>query len=59
MATTTKYSFYEKVVLNLLSKMQLGKLNLTMPSGELINIGNGEGKVIANVKVNHSECFIW
>jgi cyclopropane-fatty-acyl-phospholipid synthase len=57
MATTTKYSFYEKVVLNLLSKMQLGKLNLTMPSGELINIGNGEGKVIANVKVNHSDFF--
>jgi cyclopropane-fatty-acyl-phospholipid synthase len=50
-------SFYEKTILSLLAKMQLGKLNLTLPSGEEITIGNGEGDIIANVKILSNNFF--
>lgn len=56
-ALTTKRSFYEKVVINLLSKMKLGTLNLTLPGGEQIQLGNGEGAVMANIEVKNRNFF--
>ncbi len=56
-ATHTKRSFYEKLILKKLSKMNLGTLNITMPSGELIKLGNGDGNIVANVSVNNRSFF--
>lgn len=57
LATNTKRSFYEKLILNKLSKMNLGRLNITMPSGEFISLGNGESHIVANVSVNNMSFF--
>ena len=43
-------SFYQKQILSLLAKMNLGRLNLSLPNGELIQIGNGEVPITANVQ---------
>ena len=53
---TQKRSLYEKLVLNLLTKMPLGRMNLILPSGEKIVIGNGEG-VEATVRIHHTSFF--
>ncbi|QIL40318.1 class I SAM-dependent methyltransferase [Pedobacter sp. HDW13] len=56
-ATRTSTGFFEKVVLNALSKMTLGKLELSMPNGEILVFGNGEHKIEANIQVNHPDFF--
>jgi cyclopropane-fatty-acyl-phospholipid synthase len=52
----TKRSFYEKQLLNMLSKMTNGTLNITMPNGELIQLG-GNPELVANIKVNNAGFF--
>jgi len=50
-----KYSLYKQAVLGLLGKMELGRLNMNLPDGEVIRIGNGNG---INASMNiHSEDF--
>ena len=56
-AISTKRGFYEKTVLNMLSKMNLGTLNLTLPSGEQITLGNGEGGIVANADIRNPYFF--
>jgi cyclopropane-fatty-acyl-phospholipid synthase len=56
-AIIAKRGFYEKAVLNMLSKMQLGTLNLTLPSGEQITLGNGEGGIVANAEIKNPYFF--
>lgn len=56
-ATKTSTGFFERVVLNALSKMTLGKLELTLASGEILVFGNGEDKISANIQVNHPDFF--
>lgn len=53
----TKPSFYEKIVLGLLSKMELGRLLLTMPNGEQVVFGNGEGAIQASLRITNSQFF--
>lgn len=53
----TKPSFYEKIVLGLLSKMELGRLLLTMPNGEQVVFGNGEGSIQASLRITNSQFF--
>lgn len=53
----SKPGFYEKVIIDLLSKMQLGTLNLSLPNGQLIKIGNGEGNIEANVEIKDQYFF--
>jgi cyclopropane-fatty-acyl-phospholipid synthase len=55
--TVAKESFYRKIVMGLLSKMNAGKLNITFPSGEVRSLGNGEGGITANVKINDERFF--
>lgn len=57
MSSTAKRSFYEKKVVELLSKMKLGKFNLTLPNGELVAIGDGKHEIVANIKVNDNYFF--
>ncbi|WP_421942574.1 class I SAM-dependent methyltransferase [Pedobacter sp.] len=56
-ATRTSQSFFDKIVLNALSKMTLGKLELTLPNGEVLVFGNGENNIEANIQVNHPDFF--
>ena len=54
---TTKQSFYEKVIIDLLSKMQLGTLNLVLPNNQTIKIGNGNSNIEANIEIKDSNFF--
>jgi cyclopropane-fatty-acyl-phospholipid synthase len=49
--------FYEKVILSQLSKMKRGQLHLTLPTGEVLLFGNGEGNVQAHVTVKSPAFF--
>jgi len=53
---TGKHGFYERVVLRLLNKMELGRLNLVLHTGEEIEIGNGTG-VTANIRITNNHFF--
>lgn len=52
-----KAGFYQKQVMKLLEKMTLGTLNVTMPDGTKRAIGNGQGEITANVKINNRSFF--
>jgi cyclopropane-fatty-acyl-phospholipid synthase len=52
----TSRSFYEKVILSMLSRMDRGTLSVTMPSGELVSLGNGNG-VTASIEVKSPDFF--
>jgi len=56
-ALSTKKSFYERLIVDLLSKMQLGRLNLTLPSGGVLQIGNGSDNITANVNIKNNAFF--
>ncbi len=56
-AISTKRGFYERTVLRMLSKMNLGTLNLTLPSGEQIILGSGEGGISANAEIKNPYFF--
>ncbi len=50
-------SFYQKQIMSLLGKMSLGRLNMTMPNGELVQIGDGKDAITANVHVKNESFF--
>jgi len=56
-ATKTSTGFFKRIVINALSKMPLGKLEMSLPSGETLVFGNGEDKISANIQVNHPDFF--
>jgi cyclopropane-fatty-acyl-phospholipid synthase len=47
-----KSNFYQSLVLQFLSKMDKGSLYLTLPDGEQITIGTGEGHISATIRIN-------
>src|ERR1044072_5022233 len=51
-AVKKKAGFYQKQVMKLLENMNLGTLNVTFPDGSKTVLGNGEGEITANVKIN-------
>lgn len=51
-----KRTLYEKLILSLLTNMPLGSMSLTLPDGEHIQIGNGEG-VSASVTIHNPSFF--
>lgn len=55
-ALTWKRSFYESIVLEMLSKMEKGRLNISLPSGESISIGDGIG-ISANIEIKNENFF--
>ena len=55
--TATKRGFYEKVILSLFTKMNMGTLEITMPSGEFIRLGTGEGNIRATIRIKDSSFF--
>jgi cyclopropane-fatty-acyl-phospholipid synthase len=52
-----KAGFYQKVIMDLLLKMELGTLNLVLPNGDFRVLGNGEGNVTANVEIKNEDFF--
>lgn len=57
-AIPAKQGFYEKAVLKMLSKMRLGTLNLVLPNGVQITLGNGEeGGIVANAEIKSQDFF--
>lgn len=55
--STIKRNFYEKVIIELLSKMNQGTLNLLLPNGELVKIGNGLNEIVATIEVKNNYFF--
>lgn len=54
----TKYSnIYERMVLSMIQRMPLGRLNLTLPSGELLVVGNGQGNIVASISISNPVFF--
>jgi cyclopropane-fatty-acyl-phospholipid synthase len=56
-ALAKKSSFYQDIVLKFLSKMDKGRLYITLTSGEQITIGTGEGNIAASIVVNSDEFY--
>jgi cyclopropane-fatty-acyl-phospholipid synthase len=52
-----KSSFYQDVVLNLMSKMDKGNLHITLSDGEQLTLGTGEGKILANMTIKDDEFY--
>src|SRR5581483_10508631 len=57
LALTKNRSLYQGIVLNILSKMDLGTMHITMPNGENLVLGNGEGNVVAYASIHSNEFF--
>ncbi len=53
---TRKKSFYESIVLDMLAKMEKGRLNITLPSGETFSIGDGIG-ITTNIEIKNENFF--
>ena len=51
-----EYNFYRTIVLNLLVKMNLGKLTVTLPEGQTVVLGNTD-EMHANIKINDNVFF--
>lgn len=52
-----KGNFYRGIVLKYLSKMDKGRLYLSLSCGEQITFGNGEGNISASIVVNDDEFY--
>jgi cyclopropane-fatty-acyl-phospholipid synthase len=56
-ALTHNPSFYERVVMDMLSKMNKGRLDVSLPGGQSLTLGNGEGNVKADMSINDIDFF--
>ena len=54
---TANRTWYERIVLQFLANMQKGSLTITMPSGEVINQGNNDGSVHADITITDNRFF--
>lgn len=57
LAITHTPSFYERIVIDMLSKMEKGRLDVTLPGGRAVTLGNGEGNVKADISINDNDFF--
>lgn len=51
-----EYNFYRTLTLKLLAPMKLGQLNITLPEGNTITLGEGK-EIIADIKINNNIFF--
>ena len=56
-AITHAPSFYERIVLDMLARMDRGRLDVSLPGGQTVTLGNGEGGVRADITVNDQDFF--
>lgn len=57
LSIATKAGFYEKVILKLLSRMQLGTLRLSLPKGQTLIFGSGRKNVCASIEIKDNNFF--
>ncbi|MDQ3109067.1 MAG: cyclopropane-fatty-acyl-phospholipid synthase family protein [Bacteroidota bacterium] len=57
LAITHNPSFYERVVLDMLSRMDKGRLDVTLPDGHTVSLGSGEGNIRAEMSINDNDFF--
>lgn len=57
LSITATAGFYEKIILRLLSKMELGSLFITLPNGQQLTLGNGGNSISANIHVKDEHFF--
>jgi cyclopropane-fatty-acyl-phospholipid synthase len=57
LAIVRKTSIYQEIVLKILHRMDRGRLDLTLPSGEQILIGTGVGPVTASIVIKDAAFF--
>ena len=48
------YTIADKIIFNILKKINVGYLEITLPSGELLKFGNYDGKLKADLKIKSS-----
>lgn len=51
-----EYNFYRNLTLKLLAPMKLGRLNITLPEGNTLSLGESD-QVIADIKINDNVFF--
>jgi cyclopropane-fatty-acyl-phospholipid synthase len=56
-ALAKRSSFYQDIVLKFMSRMDKGRLYLTLPGGEQITFGTGEGSIAASIVINDNEFY--
>lgn len=52
-----KRGFYERAILGIFEDMTEGRMTISMPDGEQIILGNGEGHVNASVTIHNNKFF--
>jgi len=52
-----KQSFYERLVLDLLSRMNLGTCHVTLPDGAQLSLGDGSNTIIATIRIHKPSFF--
>lgn len=57
LALAEKSNFYQTKILDILSKMPFGRMNLTLPDGRLLVLGDGSGTITAEVTITNPDFF--
>lgn len=57
LSINAKQGFYEGILVKLFSKMQLGKLSVSLPGGQELIFGNGEESIYADITINDQNFF--
>lgn len=56
-ALQSKSGFYQRVIIDLLSNMELGTLTILLPDGQFLKLGNGQGNITANLEIKNVDFF--
>ncbi len=56
-ALTHHPTFYERAVMDMLSKMEKGRLDVSLPGGQCLTLGKGDGNVKADMTINDNDFF--
>ncbi len=57
LALNYRPGFYERAILGALQKMPLGSLDLILPGGQKLTLGNGEGNIRADITIKDPDFF--
>ena len=54
---TSKRNIYQDIILRSLCRMDKGRMDITLPGGERITIGDGQGPVAASISIRDTAFF--
>lgn len=55
--TKKKLSFYQRIIDYVFRPMRLGKLSITLPDGQILTYGDGQGSVQAQIRIVNNNFF--